>query len=225
MSPPDGILAVVLLQVAPPEPPAVEIVGRQLAVAEMGHDDPAVGDRRGAGQVLPLGKLLMAPLRRRLVGLLAGHGGIEPRATWRTQTILPSFLSTLISTNWRLSTWLVRKTASPQTIGVLLPQPGSGHFQTMPAASLQATGNSFSPETPSPLGPRHCGQLPAQATAGADHPAQDQRAAGEGGKHQIKDQGPGEDRRAARWQACGFARAPATQSRGFSSPQPLAPGP
>ena len=73
MSPPDGILAVILLQVAPPEPPAVEIIGRQLAVAEMRDDHLAVGHWRRAGQVLRLVKLLMAALVRRLAAIFVGH--------------------------------------------------------------------------------------------------------------------------------------------------------
>src|SRR5262249_46652523 len=61
MAPPDRVAAVVLLEIAEPELFAGEIVGRQVAVAEVADDDLAVGHRGGAGHVLNRVEDLLAP--------------------------------------------------------------------------------------------------------------------------------------------------------------------
>src|SRR6266545_5090646 len=57
----------------------------------------------------------------------------------------------------------VRKMRSPQTHGVDSPRPGMGHFQTTFLSGPHSVGRFFSAEWPSFLGPRHCGQLSAEA--------------------------------------------------------------
>ena len=63
MSPPDRVIAVILLQVAAPQLLARKIVGGQIAIAEMHDDHFAVGHRRRAGHVLVVVEVLVPPLR------------------------------------------------------------------------------------------------------------------------------------------------------------------
>ena len=73
--PPDRVLAVVLLEIALPELLAVEIVGRQVAVAEMDDDHLAVGHRRGAGEVVIAVELLVAGGRSPCLAMTGGRLG------------------------------------------------------------------------------------------------------------------------------------------------------
>src|SRR5262249_14330684 len=57
----------------------------------------------------------------------------------------------------------VRKIASPQMAGVLVPHSGKRVFQTTPVVSLQNSGRFCSWLTLFPAGPRHCGQFSARA--------------------------------------------------------------
>src|ERR1700722_14632443 len=57
----------------------------------------------------------------------------------------------------------VRKTRSPQMAGVEVPLPGSANFQAMLSVALHDVGRLFSVQMPLLSGPRHCGQLSAQA--------------------------------------------------------------
>src|SRR4051794_23102184 len=56
---------------------------------------------------------------------------------------------------------------SPQTIGVAPLGPGSGSFQATFSLSSHFVARPVSLLTPSPVGPRHCGQLSARAAASA----------------------------------------------------------
>src|SRR5262249_17660499 len=76
VAPPDGVGAVVFLQVPQPELLAVEVVGGEVAVAEVDKDAAAVGYRRRAGHVLQLVEFLLAAR-----GLAFGPGradGLRP---------------------------------------------------------------------------------------------------------------------------------------------------
>src|SRR6185503_17902536 len=55
----------------------------------------------------------------------------------------------------------LRKTCSPQTIGVAPDRSGTASFQAMFSVVDQRTGRLFSPLMPFSSGPRHCGQCSA----------------------------------------------------------------
>src|ERR1051325_9193450 len=61
------------------------------------------------------------------------------------------------------STAVVRKMRLPQTIGDECERPSIGAFHLMFFVGLHSDGRFFSFEIPEPSGPRHCGQLPADA--------------------------------------------------------------
>src|ERR1051325_8622762 len=61
------------------------------------------------------------------------------------------------------STAVVRKMRLPQTIGDECERPSIGVFHLMFFVGLHSDGRFFSFEIPEPSGPRHCGQLPADA--------------------------------------------------------------
>src|SRR5262245_59688847 len=67
---------------------------------------------------------------------------------------------------------LVRKMRSPQTTCVAPHSPGSGSFHRTLSSASHAVGRFFSLLMPSPVGPRHCGQLSAKAadSANSDSP-------------------------------------------------------
>jgi len=67
VSPPDRVVAVIGLQIAMPKLLPLGIVSRQIAVAEMNDHHPAVGHRRGAGNVLQVVEPLLAALRGRFL--------------------------------------------------------------------------------------------------------------------------------------------------------------
>src|SRR6185295_13311621 len=59
----------------------------------------------------------------------------------------------------------LRKTRSPQTIGVEPDQAGSATFHVTFSVVDHLTGRFFSPLRPFSVGPRHCGQFSAEGTA------------------------------------------------------------
>src|SRR5262245_32851993 len=76
-------------------------------------------------------------------------------------SILPSGLLILSATRFSPSIAVMNRLLA-QIAGVLAPS-ASGHFQAMPDLSSHFRGRLLSLLTLSPLGPRHCGQLPARA--------------------------------------------------------------
>src|SRR5262249_55419631 len=79
VAPPDGVGAKVLLQIAQPEPFAGEVVGGEVAVAEVDRDALAVGHRRRAGQVVQVVELLLPALSAGWTpaGLPCRHAGTD----------------------------------------------------------------------------------------------------------------------------------------------------
>src|SRR5262245_30963634 len=71
----------------------------------------------------------------------------------------------------------VMNTRSPQTIGVELPDAGSGTFQRTFSSRLQVVGRPVSVECPWPVGPRQAGQFSARAAVAASCDAASNNAA------------------------------------------------
>jgi hypothetical protein len=64
----------------------------------------------------------------------------------------------------------VRNTLSPHTTGVEFPRSGSSTFHFTFSVVLHFVGRSVSSVTPSLVGPRHEGQLPASVDGGVQIP-------------------------------------------------------
>src|SRR5205823_14040442 len=83
------------------------------------------------------------------------------------QTSLPSLSLTATTVVLPLRSPIVQ-TRPPATTAPAYPLPSPSAFQTSGGASPQWSSNPFAGETPSRLGPAHCGQVPDPHTADAN---------------------------------------------------------
>src|SRR5262245_23210781 len=91
-----------------------------------------------------------------------------PRPTFCRHSSLPAVLMHSSHRSDPALSADVKKTRSPQTIGVAPAGPGSGKRHSKFLSLLNSAGRPLSPLTPLWLAPRHCGQFSAWAVPMTD---------------------------------------------------------
>src|SRR5262249_32566283 len=130
VAPPDGVGAVLLLQIVLPKLFAGEVIGGQVAIAEVDDDSFAVGHRRWAGQVVQAMKPLvtsafawLAPYRRAGADLLS-PGDAARRLVNPQQQELVVVLGSQeegVTPDRRRACSLPGQRALPDDVGLLVP--------------------------------------------------------------------------------------------------------
>ena len=174
-------------EVLRPHDGAAHVERRDLTGAEPGEETLAVGDRRRRGEVVlfvEIGK--RTPRLDAVFPEAAAVGSVEGfddekdrlgagaarraglRSASRRET---SAASSRASCGWARRSDATRPTCdvtkirSPQTIGDDDPSPRSAALHAMFSRALHVIGRPDSADTPSPDGPRHCGQFAAIGAA------------------------------------------------------------